>query len=515
MRRPRSIAPVLLAWASIASACNLVVPPRIAKACGATPCVRLDAVFPRDGATHVATNTELRAQYFGTFQANACTTSVLRMRLVPDGAAVVGLQPSLQIDNTALAWLVAEPSSPLQPSTHYALQGYRLATDGTCSCDGTPDWMTVSEFTTGTSTDTQQPVFAGAQALEATQAMRSSNDCGMTFGFNVKPAVTPGSDDSGDLSYQLYVNGELARRYVGDPEQALFVTCDGNTPFGAGLLRPMDLIELRAVDVAGNLSEAHTPVQVPAGCPLPGSTSRSDRDAGPGAPSQSEAGAAGSSSATALDAGKTTQTSAHPQSASCSTAGPGSSPGARFASWSLLLLLLPWIRARRFRMQLPAIRSVLCACFLVACLVACKNSSAVGPWYGGGSQPDASAAHNSQTRTCAPLDTVCESDGGGSNLGCDIRVRNSGWAIDPLTRCVRGPYLYAYPACNGYDIVGQMHVDTGDLYYYDVVSHQLIGIRAYGLGRWSCAGALDPVDDPDMKGCVQAPSCDDSSDAGT
>jgi hypothetical protein len=350
-----SVGQIVLIWASIVVGSSLVARPHVAKACGAAPCAQLETVFPHEGATNVPTNTELRVQYFGTLQQDlatggVCMTAVLRMRLVPDAAAAITLQPSLEIDDGSRTWLIANPSAPLQPGTHYVLQVDRLEAAGMCACGATPDWTMASDFTTGTGADTQRPVFGGFQAIEATQWTRSSTDCGRTFSFQAMPVLTPGSDDFDDLSYQLYVDGKVAQRYIVDPTQALLVTCDGNVLFGSWPLRPGALIELRAVDVAGNLSEAHPAMQVPAGCPESVDMKPLSLDAGPGSPSQSlsrsPAGAAGSSSATAVDAGTRTHPSTDPQPASCSSAGPGSSAGARSAGWVFLLLLLPWTYRR-------------------------------------------------------------------------------------------------------------------------------------------------------------------------
>lgn len=169
------------------------------------------------------------------------------------------------------SWVTARVDAPLVPYVTYALQ-VLMAADGPnmCSCEGR-DWTTVTEFTVGPDEDHRAPSFEGLDGLSYDDPP-SPGPCGGSDDVPVVARFHPGSDDSRDeLRYDIYVDGELMQRFVpfepgyALPDHALVLDC-ADFYGGADRVPPGGMLEIRAVDVAGNESAQHGAVRLASSC---------------------------------------------------------------------------------------------------------------------------------------------------------------------------------------------------------------------------------------------------------
>lgn len=249
-------------------------------ACGPLPCAQLNDIQPADGSTGVALNTELRVLYFGSLEPysedGSCQAGVENIRLMPSSGEPIQLQGSLhERPSAAESWIVAKLDPPLAANTGYALQLQLGPGRDACRCDER-EWVTVSSFTSGVEADREPPAFAGITALTYAARAQGSSTCGETDGFPALPALTTATDVFPEPRYNVYVNGELARRYVkalsanaGFSE--LFVDCGSTALSTWTLVQPGDGVEVRAVDLSGNESTPNEPIVVDVSCESPDS----------------------------------------------------------------------------------------------------------------------------------------------------------------------------------------------------------------------------------------------------
>lgn len=243
-----------------ATALSPLVLPRVARACGSTPCALQTDVMPADGSAAVPTNTELRVLYLGTLSGNApsgasCALPLSRMRLVAEGGESVELEATMAPAGETEAWMVARPDPALMPDTRYALEVF-LSPTSDCACDGAREWTRVTAFTTGAAADQEPPSWSGVVEVRAGERVETSNTCGSSDGWMLDVDFEPADDASPGVRYDIFVDGALATRYVEDLSGEMFVDCGSATLFTSTVLQPGARIELQAIDLAGNTSPA-------------------------------------------------------------------------------------------------------------------------------------------------------------------------------------------------------------------------------------------------------------------
>jgi hypothetical protein len=241
-------------------------------ACGELPCAQRHDVQPADGSVGVPRNPELRVLYFGALEYfTDCEVDLRPMRLVPSaGEPILLTGTAFERASAYQTWMVARHVDPLAANTRYALQ--LLLGDGieACRCDGR-EWTTVAAFTTGESEDDEGPAFAGLEAVDYGARTVGSSDCGEGDRVPVSATFTPAGDMSPGMRYNIYVDGEIAKRYV-DLEQALarsgeiFVDCGSSSLSTATDVPAGAVIEVRAVDLAGNESAPNDDITIAAVC---------------------------------------------------------------------------------------------------------------------------------------------------------------------------------------------------------------------------------------------------------
>lgn len=247
-------------------------------ACGALPCSQINDIQPADGSMGVALNTDLRVLYFGSLapysEDDSCRADVRSIRLVPSAGAPIQLQGESHGPSSGFeTWVVAKPQQPLAANTAYALQLQLGPGRDACRCDER-EWVTVSSFTSGAEADGEAPAFAGITGLTYAARATASSNCGETDGFPALPELTPATEGFPELRYNVYVNGELAKRYVkafavdAQPSE-LFVDCGSTALSTQALVHPGDSIEVRAVDLSGNESAPNEPIEVDVSCGTP------------------------------------------------------------------------------------------------------------------------------------------------------------------------------------------------------------------------------------------------------
>jgi hypothetical protein len=247
-------------------------------ACGQMPCAQLNEVQPSDGSTNVPTNTEIRLLYFGEpslYPEDSCYTDQMTVRLVPTSGAQLELTtaPLLQ-PQTVTRWLVARPTEPLAANTEYSIQLELGPGRDPCGCNAR-DWVSVGTFTTGAGVDEGAPEFAGITRLSYGERVDHEDICGNGGGALVPatPTFEPASDDSPLIRYDVYVNGELDERFVQTPggtQVPMSVNCASSAVSTLTALTPGSLVEVRAVDLAGNSSGPNQSVLVEDVCaPVP------------------------------------------------------------------------------------------------------------------------------------------------------------------------------------------------------------------------------------------------------
>jgi MYXO-CTERM domain-containing protein len=242
---------------TIALACGSWALPRPARACGATPCAQRQAVMPADGATSVPTNTELRVLYFGTFTGHmaggtACGLPLSPMRLVDDRGVAVDIEATEEAAGQHQQWWVARPPEPLRANARYRLQT-RISSGNSCACDDPAVYSDVSEFTTGAGQDTEAPDLAAIDRLDLAELVDTTNTCGGTHGYPVGVVLAPSAPRAPEVSFDIHVEGRLIKRYA-SLEHELFVDCGTSALSLQTMLSSGERVQLRAVDLAGNVA---------------------------------------------------------------------------------------------------------------------------------------------------------------------------------------------------------------------------------------------------------------------
>jgi hypothetical protein len=262
-------------WIAAIGACTMILGrAEVAEACGALPCADVQDVQPADTSSGVALDAEIRVRYFGGLDARSvseCGDNLARIRLWPDGAeAPIELEGELLTLRHADHWLVVKPPEPLLPNTAYRLE-LNVGLGGfACSCEG--KWTSFSSFTTGADVDAGDPELGNVSALGFGERQTGNSDCGTQDLIPVLPDLDTANDDSPGVRYNVYVDGVLASPFVenvianeeGSPE--IYLNCGTSALINATLVEPGSLIEIRAVDLAGNESPPTSPVRVPDRC---------------------------------------------------------------------------------------------------------------------------------------------------------------------------------------------------------------------------------------------------------
>src|SRR3954470_23476319 len=132
----------------------------------------------------------------------------------------------------------------------------------------------MATFATGANRDGEAPSFSGVRAVSPGAIGEWINECG-NLG-TLKPAVLQfdaASDGSPGVSYDVYVDGMIAERYVESSTgpagaQGVDVYCDIAQATLTGGITGVDM-ERRAVDIAGNESAAQAPIAVSTLCTPP------------------------------------------------------------------------------------------------------------------------------------------------------------------------------------------------------------------------------------------------------
>jgi hypothetical protein len=318
-------------------------------ACGALPCAQRNDLQPADGSTGVPVNTEIRVSYFGSLDPGSadptCNAGLTPIRLLPGNGDAIDLEGTLLgRPSSREAWLVASPAEPLAANTRYAIQLQLGPGEDACRCDGR-EWVTVSSFTSGTGADQQAPTFAGITALDYAARVNASSDCGETDGFPAFPTLAPAADASPEPRYNVYLDGEIEKRFVqslGTRTQPteLFVDCGSNALSTQTLVHPGQHLEVRAVDLAGHESAPNEPITIdvlcdapdgqggPTAVPVPDTADAGNATAAPPAPHDGPAGAP----ASAAD-----HPASIPSASSCALSN-GVAANARATLWVLVML---------------------------------------------------------------------------------------------------------------------------------------------------------------------------------
>lgn len=258
-------------WPVLAAALAAAVHPQPAYACGATPCAQVNEIQPPDASVGVPVNTEIRVLYFGVLSNEyfdpTCDLDLRPLRLLPSiGEPIYLTGTVLPRPEAQQAWVIAKHVEPLAANTSYAVQLLLGPGQDPCRCDGR-EWATVSSFTSGEAEDHEAPTFAGLDRVDYGERLQGSSPCGGDHDFiSIDPELTPASDAAPASRYNVYVNGQIAKRYVEevDPEQysELFVDCGTTSLSLQTAIAPGASLEVRAVDLAGNESLPNTPITI-------------------------------------------------------------------------------------------------------------------------------------------------------------------------------------------------------------------------------------------------------------
>jgi hypothetical protein len=248
-------------------------------ACGMLPCAQVDEVHPPDGSEGVPLNAELRVLLFGSLipydEEGVCAPDLKRMRLLPATGEPLLLRGELLSQmQSSEGWVVAKPQAPLLPNMAYELQLEFGAGEDVCRCDGR-EWVTLSTFTSGDWLDDEAPTFSGVTDFTYGSRADGSNNCGSQIGMPAVPSFVPAKDDLPAPRYNLYVDGQLTRRYAAGLGSAahpeIYIDCGWSALTTATLLLPGARLEVRAVDLAGNESAPNRALAVNANCSEPAS----------------------------------------------------------------------------------------------------------------------------------------------------------------------------------------------------------------------------------------------------
>lgn len=234
----------------------------------------MNDVQPPDASVGVPLNSEIRVLYFG-FLSNeyfdpTCDLDLRPLRLLPSMGEPIYLTGTvLPRPEAQQAWVIAKHVEPLAASTTYAVQLLLGPGEDPCRC-GAREWTTVSSFTSGEAEDHEPPTFAGIESLEYGDRVQGSSTCGDSDVIPTFLELTPVSDAAPAPRYNVYVNGQIATRYVEQlgTEQfgELFVDCRNLSPAAPTALVPGASVELRGVDLAGNESAPNTPLTLDVTC---------------------------------------------------------------------------------------------------------------------------------------------------------------------------------------------------------------------------------------------------------
>jgi hypothetical protein len=251
------------------------------------------------------------------------------MRLLPATGEPLPLRGELLLQaQSSEGWVVAKPAPPLLANMEYELQLEFGAGEDICRCDGR-EWVTVSTFTSGDSLDDQAPTFSGVTGFTYGSRADDSNNCGSQIGMPAVPSFVPAKDDLPAPRYNLYVDGQLTRRYaagLGSAAQPeIYLDCGWSALTTATLLLPGDRLEVRAVDLAGNESASNQALAVNANCSEPASLPDASRPRG--------------------------------SESSCAVAAPGAHSNDRLWLFAPLLLLSRLVAATSRRASSPSCRS--------------------------------------------------------------------------------------------------------------------------------------------------------------
>jgi hypothetical protein len=236
-------------------------------------------VLPKDGASKLPVNSELRVLYVGTLQpsleGNDCDIDLTRLRLLSDDGVSRELHGSFESSADG-AWLVAKTEESLAPDSTYQLQLELGADAEPCSCEER-QWTTVSTFSTGANADLERPLFYGVKSISYGPLGEFFQGCSLFKGLYGSPEIDAATDSSSGIRYNLYIDGAVSRQFLEEDSAHgasldFFVFCpvQGSTE---GLVpQPGAKIEVRAIDIAGNESLPTDPLEVTAGCEPPASS---------------------------------------------------------------------------------------------------------------------------------------------------------------------------------------------------------------------------------------------------
>jgi hypothetical protein len=259
-------------WPILAAALAATVHVQPARACGETPCAQVSDIQPPEGSVGVPLNTEIRARYFGRLSNEyfdaSCELDLRPMRLQADGGEPIYLTGTvLSRPETLEAWVIAKHVEPLAADTSYAVQLLLAPGQEACGCDGR-EWTTVSSFTSGEAEDHEPPTFTGIDSVAYGERAQGWSTCGSSDLIPVFLDYTPVTDVNPAPRYNIYVDGQIASRYVeqigSDQYGELFVSCAD-----ASAIAPGAGVEIRGVDLAGNESPPNTPLTLDVTCGAP------------------------------------------------------------------------------------------------------------------------------------------------------------------------------------------------------------------------------------------------------
>jgi hypothetical protein len=260
-------------WPIVAAALAATVHVQPASACGETPCAQVNDIQPPEGSVDVPLNTEIRVLYFGMLSNDhfdpSCDLDLRPMRLQPDGGGdPIYLTGTVLPHPEALqAWVIAKHVEPLAADTNYSVQLLLGPGQDPCRCDAR-EWTTVSSFTSGEAEDHESPTFTGVESLEYGERTQGWSTCGSSDVIPVFLDYTPVSDLNPAPRYNIYVDDQIASRYVeqigSEQYGELFVSCAD-----ASGITPGATVEIRGVDLAGNESPPNTPLTLDVTCGAP------------------------------------------------------------------------------------------------------------------------------------------------------------------------------------------------------------------------------------------------------
>jgi hypothetical protein len=270
--------PKLSYWLpALVAAVSLFARVEAALACGALPCAQVNEIQPPEGSVGVPLNTEIRVLYFGGlspyYDGQTCDLDLRPLRLLPNVGDPIYLTGTvLPRPATATAWVIAKHVEPLAANTAFAVQLLLGEGGDPCRCEAL-EWTTVSSFTSGAAEDHEPPTFTGLDGLEYGERLQGSSDCGGSDLIYVFPELSPVSDDGPAPRYNVYVDGQIAQRYVEeldvDQYGEIFVDCGSSSLTTLTAVTPGASVEVRGVDLAGNESPPNTPLTIDATCDTP------------------------------------------------------------------------------------------------------------------------------------------------------------------------------------------------------------------------------------------------------